>query len=351
MNISNFSFQHVCINDWQWLLPELTYSSAEIEQQLAPLYQKLNLNNGRLQMMTGVENRRYWPKGTLPGDISAIVARQLMARHPDIHGQLDLLINASVCRDQLEPATAARVHAKLELPSHTAFFDLSNACLGVIQSMALAANLIESGMMKSILIVAAENSGPLIEGTLKKLQGPEIGKKELRPYIANLTIGSGAVAILMTHTGLLQGKNHTQMKIKSATTRTRSSAFHLCRGSGDVHQLEMYTDSEQLLHEGIALAKESWRASNLSAKNLTAYLTHQVGMSHGQLLREALGLESLESFDTYPYLGNTGPVALPITLMHFIEKRANPLPTGSKLALLGIGSGLSSTILELETLA
>lgn len=51
-------------------------------------------------------------------------------------------------------------------------------------------------------------------------------------------------------------------------------------------------------------------------------------------------------FQTYEQFGNTGSAALPFTLMKASE--SGLIRPGDKVALLGIGSGLSSTMLGME---
>jgi 3-oxoacyl-[acyl-carrier-protein] synthase-3 len=170
--------------------------------------------------------------------------------------EIDLLIHASVCRDFLEPATASVVHANLSLSKNCMIFDLSNACLGVINAMVIAANMIERGAIKNALIVSGENGGPLLESTIKELlNNPTIDRKNIKKYIANLTIGSAATAIMLTHKSL----SPVSPKIIGGAIQTDSSANHLCRGDGNTHELIMQTDSEELLKYGIALASSTWK--------------------------------------------------------------------------------------------
>ena len=260
---------------------------------------------------------------------------------------MDLLIHASVCRDFLEPATASVVHAQLGLAPHTMIFDLSNACLGVINSMVVAANMIENGQIKTALIVSGENAGPLLKNTINELlTNPNIDRKNIKKYIANLTIGSAATAIMLTHKSL----SPDAPQILGGAVETDSSANHLCRGDGNPHSLIMETDSEELLKYGTKLAQSTWNKckANLNLKNtdFNLVLTHQVGVAHEKLSLEALELTNNKTFRTYPTLGNTGSSALPITLMMASEQ--GQINKGDKVALLGIGSGLSSIMLGVQ---
>ncbi len=71
-----------------------------------------------------------------------------------------------------------------------------------------------------------------------------------------------------------------------------------------------------------------------------------MGRSHQRQLVERLGLDPAKDFTTYEHLGNVGSVSLPITLAEAV--RAGAVKTGDKIALLGIGSGLSSMMMGVE---
>jgi 3-oxoacyl-[acyl-carrier-protein] synthase III len=61
-----------------------------------------------------------------------------------------------------------------------------------------------------------------------------------------------------------------------------------------------------------------------------------------------LGLPLDRDYQTFETYGNTGSAALPLTLMKASD--AKFFKKGDKVALLGIGSGLTSTMLGLEWL-
>ena len=70
------------------------------------------------------------------------------------------------------------------------------------------------------------------------------------------------------------------------------------------------------------------------------------GSTHRRKLYEALGLDEAKDFSTFETLGNTGSVALPVTLAQAVA--AGAVREGDRVALLGIGSGLNSLMLALE---
>lgn len=334
-------------------LPESVLSSTELEERLAPAYEKLRLPFGRLELMTGITERRYWPVGTRPSDLSTQAALNLKKRTKESFDDVDLLIHASVCRDFLEPSTASVVHANLGLGPQAMIFDLSNACLGVLNAMTMAAQMIERGQIRKALIVSGENGGPLIEETIKTLNEKVleglITRKSIKKYIANLTIGSAATALLLGSSD----DYPDAPKIKHAVVKTDSSANILCQGDGSPHSLMMETDSEALMMKGVALASDTWsefkKVSQLSEKDLSWALTHQVGKAHEELTLKTLQCSEVPTFRTYPTYGNTGSSALPLTLSLLAKSTPKSLLSQHKnMALMGIGSGLTSIIMGLD---
>ncbi len=52
-------FENVCIESLAVALPEEICPSAAIEERLRPLYERLKLPFGRLELMTGIRERRF----------------------------------------------------------------------------------------------------------------------------------------------------------------------------------------------------------------------------------------------------------------------------------------------------
>jgi acyl-CoA:acyl-CoA alkyltransferase len=339
-----FQFKDIYISTPEMYLPENRISSDEIEVRLDPLYQRLKLPHGRLELMTGIKERRYWEQGTLPSDIAGKAAQNLIDKHNIELNDIDQLVHASVCRNFLEPSTASVIHHQLKLKPDCMIYDLSNACLGVMSSILSSAKLIESGLIKNALIVSGENGGPLLLNTIKTLNDSKtITRKNIKKYIANLTIGSSAVAVYIS------GKKSvvTPHKLIGGAGLCDTSANNLCHGDGDPNSLMMETDSEALLKKGIELCKKSieqtLQALEWTRKDFNYVIGHQVGSAHEEQTFKAMGIQDCDSISTYEFLGNTGSAALPST-MNYLDSKINP-PQNSKVGLLGIGSGLNTIMM------
>lgn len=341
-------FSRVRIQESAVVIPPIPITSADIEERLRPMYERLRLPEGRLELMTGIERRHFWEAGMLPSQGSAEAAGLLLQNSTVGKGEIDLLIHCAVCRDRLEPATAAYVHGLLGLPASCQILDVSNACLGFANGMILAAGLLESGQIRHALLVSGENGRPLLEHTIETLLDPGQTRKSVKPYFANLTIGAGAAAMLLSREDL---SPPDKPRLTGAAVRTDSFANELCQGdAAGMDALEMQTDSEALLDAGIALAGNTWDAFSREAQwdrdTPDCFVCHQVGRTHQRRLFESLGLDRSRDFTTFEYMGNVGSVSLPFTYHKAIE--AGRLGAGDKAALMGIGSGLSCVMLGVE---
>lgn len=345
-------YRHVCLESLGYSIPDEIISSDEIERRLAPLYQRLRLPEGRLELMSGIRERRLWPRGMKPSDQSIVSGRRAIAASGIDPRQIGCLIHGSVCRDQLEPATACRVHHALGLAENCLVYDVSNACLGLLNGILQVANLIELGQIQAGLVVGTEDSRSLLESTIDELNRDQtLTRDRVKPAFASLTIGSASAAVLLTHESISRTKNY----LTAAAARAHTAHHELCAGghagSTDGHsQILMQTDSEQLLAEGLAAGIETFSsfltASQWDRSQIHKSICHQVGGTHRRMMLESLGLTTDRDYATFPWLGNTGSVALPITLALAIENGF--INEQEHVALLGIGSGINCVMLAVD---
>ena len=341
-------FTNVCLHDFGYVLPPIILTSDDIEARLAPLYERLKLPHGRLELMSGIQSRRLWDKGTRPSEGAAQAGKVALERSGVDKADVGCLIFTSVSRDMMEPATAAFVHRSMKLPGSCHIFDLSNACLGFLNGMIMLGNMIELGQVKSGVIVAGETAEDLVESTMRHmLEEPSLTRKSVKPLFASLTIGSGAVAVVMSDKRVCD----TGHFLIGGSCRANTAYNHLCQGGQNSEQgTLMSTDSEELLLQGIETAADCWhgfqKELGWSGEDVDRFFCHQVGKAHAQALFTRLELDPCKNFETLPVLGNIGSVSAPVTMGMGIEQ--GKLIAGQKAALLGIGSGINSLMLGIE---
>ncbi len=345
-------YKNVCLETIAYTLPDEIVTSDELETRLEPLYTRLKLPQGRLELMTGIRERRFWPRDVLPGEQSVVTGVKAIQASGVDRDLIGCLIHGSVCRDYLEPATASGVHHGLKLSNDCVVYDVSNACLGLMNGAVQIANMIELGQIKAGLVVGTESGRALVETTVAELnRNTSLSRNDIKSAIASLTIGSGSAAILLCHRDLSKSGN----RLIGGAIRARTDQCHLCRSGRDESadagmQPLMQTDSETLLREGVAAASETFeqflKETGWSRDAIAKTVCHQVGKAHQKLLLETLGLDPKNDFTTFEFLGNTGAVALP-TAAAIGAERGHFTP-GDRAALMGIGSGINVVILGVE---
>lgn len=338
-------FRRVCLEAFGFTLPEEVVTTAEIERRLAPLYQRLRLPEGRLELMTGIRERRFFPPDTRPSSMSIESAQRAITASGIDPRYFGALIHGSVCRDYLEPATACRVHHGLGLPGEAMIYDVSNACLGLLTGMIQVANMIELGQIRAGVVVGTESGRELVENTIARLNADEsLTRESIKDSIASLTIGSASVAIVLCDEELSQTGN----RLTGAVVYCDTSHHELCRSRG--LETMMDTDSELLMRQGIATGVETFRrflgVAGWEPEDIQRTFCHQVGAAHRKLMLESLGLDLANDFATLETLGNTGAAALPVTMALGIEQ--GRLSSGDHVAMLGIGSGINCQMLAVE---
>jgi 3-oxoacyl-[acyl-carrier-protein] synthase III len=342
-------FDNVRFEPFVCALPEQVVTSVDIERELAPVYERFGLHEGRIELMTGIRERRFWPEGSVPSDGSTLAGRKALAAADVAADDIDFLLHTSVSRDFLEPATAAVVHHNLGLPDRAGFFDISNACLGFVSGILTMANMIELGQVRRGLIVAGESGGQLVRSTVRELlSNAKLTRNDLKRAFASLTIGAGAAAVVMSHAEVSASPH----RLVGGVVRAATQHNDLCRGSADTGfaasaGMTMNTDAETLLVSGCDLAVETFRefsaASGWGVADIDRSFAHQVGLAHRDRLYDSIGLPVAKDFSTFPVLGNVGSASLPMTLALGLEAR--PPADGEQIVLMGIGSGLTAAML------
>ena len=344
-------FANVCLEAIGAVIPDEVWSSDSIEARLRPVYERIKLPEGRLELMSGITERRVWPEGTRPSGPSIESGERAIVASGIDRRRIGCLIHASVCRDFLEPATASRVHHGLGLSNRCWVYDVSNACLGLLNGAVQIAALIEAGVIDAGLVVGTENSRPLLSGTIAALNNDvTLTRKSIKPAFASLTIGSGSCAWLLTHRSLSQGGS----PILAAIAEARTEFHDLCMSDDDTAGAEMMplmdTDSEKLMAEGIAtgvaafdqlLGEMQWNRDQIDRT-----ICHQVGTRHREAMLGSMSLPLDRDSVTFNKLGNTGSVALPLTVAAAAAR--GELTKGARTAMLGIGSGINSVMFACE---
>jgi 3-oxoacyl-[acyl-carrier-protein] synthase-3 len=354
-------YERVRIDALGYELAPVVVTSAEIEDRLAPLYRSLRIQPGQLESITGIVERRFWEEGDTLSRGAAAAALAALQRSSIRSTDLGVVVYTGVCREEFEPATACHVAATLEEAGHpvapdAAVFDLSNACLGVLNGVLDVANRIELGQVRAGMVVSCESAREIVDqAVMRMLAERDMGR--FRASLATLTGGSGAVAVILTERN---GAPGPERRLVGAVTASEPRHHDLCRwgmepdrgGVTSVHGEPLYrqfmtTDSTAVLKHGVQLGRRTWACFleelGWSSDSVDRTVCHQVGRAHRDAILLALDIPTHKDYVAYEHLGNTGTVALPLAAA--LAEEREELAAGQRVAWLGIGSGLNCIML------
>lgn len=315
-------------------------TTQEINQRLQPTLQRLHIRKDIIGDIAGVQARRLWGEGVQASDAATRAGRKALEAAGIDADRLGLLVNTSVSRDFLEPSTASIVSGNLGVGEQCMTFDLANACLAFINGMDVAARMIERGDIDYALVVDGETADEVYRRTIERMLDPSLTPAQLRAEVASLTLGCGAVAMVLARRELVPNAP----RYKGGVTRSATQWNHLCRGNID----RMVTDTKNLLRQGIKLAQHTFVAARQAmgwvVDELDQFVIHQVSRAHTEAFVETFQIDPAKVPTIFGQYGNIGPASVPIVLSKLAD--AGKLHKGDRIALMGIGSGLNCSMAE-----
>ncbi|MFL5327831.1 MAG: 3-oxoacyl-ACP synthase III [Gemmataceae bacterium] len=368
------NYSRVYLDAIGYELPPVVVSTRDLEARLEPVYRRLRLPQGQLEAWTGISERRWWDVEHSLSQSATVAARKALDASGAQASDIEVLIYAGVCREQFEPATACNVASALGVSPDAAVYDLSNACLGVLNGIVDIANRIELGQIRAGMVVSCETAREINETMIQQmLQNATM--ENFKNSLATLTGGSGAVAVLVTDGSFGSPR---MRKLIGGVTQNAPQHFGLCKWglqavptalqqfiANDAPAMVRYgvdlglkhcvmpfmsTDAVAVLRYGVDLGLRTWQSFmgklGWAVDNVDKVICHQVGSGHRDAVLRALGISHEKDFSTFPFLGNIGTVSLPLTAALAEERQF--LRQGDRVGFLGIGSGLNCMMLGLQ---
>lgn len=349
-----FHFEHVCIESYALNLPTRKIPSAELEQRLAPVYERLQIPFGTLEKISGVSSRYFWPEDVYPSIAGTVAAERALEGIGFGRENVKALFSCAVTRDYFEPSTACLLHKNLKMDESAIVMDISNACLGFSDGLMMLGSLIETGVVPAGVVVSAETIARCSEALMRHLlSNPDLGRDDLLKLLPSLTLGSGAVAYVLCHDSIATKKH----KLLGGVSRAATDCCDLCIGNGDYYLRQnedfnpiMETESSKLIAAAARLGGRTWKDASehfgWKADDIDHIVCHQVGKQVNDAFYKEMGLQREKEFTIYQEYGNLVSAALPTAFAMAIEQKG--IKKGDKILLTGFGSGLNSMFSAIE---
>lgn len=281
---------------------------------------------------TGIKERHIAAADVATSDIAYEAARKALANAGVAAAELDLIIVATLTPDHLTPSTASLLQKRLGA-DHAAAFDLQSACSGFVYGAAVAAQFIENGFYRKILVIGAEILSKYINWEDRNtcvLFGDGAGAA----VFAAAEDGSG---ILSCDLGS-DGRGPEVLGIPGGGTRYPADEDTIARKVNRIHMegKEVFRFAVKVLP---ATLKRSLERAGVTADELTWIVPHQANIRiiEGAAKRLAMPLERF--IVNIEHYGNMSAASVPLALAE--ADAAGKFKKGDLVAMAGFGAGLT----------
>ncbi|MCU0435580.1 MAG: ketoacyl-ACP synthase III [Bacteroidia bacterium] len=280
---------------------------------------------------TGIRERRILRGEGQGASVMIIEAvKQLLERKNLDPLDVDMLIVGTVTPDHVFPSTSNIVTAALGMKNAWGF-DLSAACSGFLYSLVTAAQFIETGRYKKVIVVGADKMSAIIDYTDRTtcvIFGDGCGAVLLEP-----SADENGIQDFMLHADG-NGLQHLHMKAGGSawpsTAETVDKKMHFVYQEGQaVYKHAVYNMAE--------VSANIMERNNLKADDVAYLLAHQANKRIIDATASRMGIGSEKVLMNIERYGNTTSGTIPL-LMWDYEKQ---LKKGDNLILSAFGGGFT----------
>lgn len=279
---------------------------------------------------TGIRERRILEHGA-SSDMGAKAIQATLKNRGIGPEEIELIVVATVTPDMLFPPTACIIQEKIGAKRAWGF-DLSAACSGFIFALTTAAQFVENGSYKKVIVVGTDKMSSITDYTdrntcilfgdaaaavlLEPSEDPELGIIDHRLYCD----GSGEKFLHMKGGGSLNPPTH----------ETVDKKWHY-----------IYQDGKAVFKVAVIgmadVSAEIMERNNLKSEDVDYLVPHQANLRIIDACRERMGLDPSKVMINIDKYGNTTAATIPLCLSEWWQ--AGKLKPGSTLVLSSFGAG------------
>ncbi len=281
---------------------------------------------------TGIRTRHVAEPDQAASDLGVPASLAALREAGVAATDLDLIICATTTPDMIFPATACLIQDRIGATGAGAF-DLLAACSSFVYGVITAAELIESGVHKHVLVVGAEVLTKLVDWndrTTCVLIGDGAGAVILGPSRNGGGILSSVVGA--------DGSAGDLLKLPAGGSRIPISREAIEQG---LHRARM--DGQAVFRLAVqvvpAAIQQVVRQAGLTLEDIACIVPHQANQRILEAVARSMGLPLDRFVSTIETYGNTSAASVPISIWE--ARRAGRIKDGDHLVLVAFGGGFT----------
>jgi len=308
----------------QGYVPDYILTNAELETMV-------DTSDEWISTRTGIKERRILKgegKGTSVMATKAV--KQLLEKRGISPDEVDLLVCATVTPDMKFPATANLIAHQVGI-KNAFHFDTNAACSGFIYTLVTAANFVESGRYKKVVVVGADKMSSIVDYTDRQ---------------TCVIFGDGAAAVLleptteefgiMDHEFQSDGCGHVHLHMKAG-----GSAYPPTHENIDAREHFVYQEGQAVYKFAVRnmsdVAMKVVERNHIKPEEIAWLVPHQANMRIIEAISRRTGVPMDKVMVNIQRYGNTTNATIPLCLWEW----ENKLKKGDNVILAAFGGGFT----------
>jgi 3-oxoacyl-[acyl-carrier-protein] synthase III len=307
-------------------VPENRLTNKDLEKMV-------DTNDEWIVSRTGIKERRILDKDQGTSHMAVRAARMAMERSGTRPEDLDMIIAATVTPDVPIPSMAAVIQKKLKADRCWGY-DINGGCAGFICAFTTAAQFIETGRYRKILVIGADKMSAIVDYKDRStcilfgdaagavvMEATDDSDMGVQDFILHLD-GTGENSLYMTGGGSL----------KPASIATVNDKLHF-----------IYQDGKTVFKKAVTgMAETSTRImekNGLTAGDINLFIPHQANYRIIDAVSKKMGLTEDKVVINIEKYGNTTAATIPLAMSEAWED--GRMKEGDWVLLAAFGAGFT----------
>jgi 3-oxoacyl-[acyl-carrier-protein] synthase III len=280
---------------------------------------------------TGIKERRILENGST-SDLGANAAKKLLEEKGINPDEIELIIVATVTPDMSFPPTAAIIQRKIGATKCWGF-DVSAACSSYLFTLTTAAQFVENGTYKKVLVIGADKMSSITDYTDRNtciLFGDAGTATLLEPMPAEDNIG------IMDHILHIDGNGEDFLNMKGGGSRNPTTIETVQKKWHYIYQ-----DGKAVFKVAVVgmanVSAEIVERNNLKPDDIAYLVPHQANLRIIDATANRMGIDRSKVMINIHKYGNTTAATIPMCLSEYY--RDGKLKKGDNLILAAFGAG------------
>jgi 3-oxoacyl-[acyl-carrier-protein] synthase-3 len=280
----------------------------------------------------GIKERRIAAEGEFTSHLAGRAAKDALAMSGLTPDQIDFILVATSTPDTVYPSVACLVQKELGA-LHAGVLDISAACTGFVYGAGLAWGMIKSGLMKNVLVVAAEVNTSIVNW-------------KDRDTCILFGDGAGAAVFSECHSdtdGILAMKLGGDGNYDELLGLPNSGCRVYLDESGNKTGRHITMQGNEVFKQAVRNMAECavcvLDRAGLTAKDVSLLIPHQANTRIIEAVARRLDIPSEKVFVNIEKYGNTSAATIPIALCEAVEQ--GRIKKGEVVVIDAFGAGLT----------